>query len=157
MLYKLFCILFVIYLLYYLNWNKLLYLGLIVSLLAARRTVLLVHFILDNCWNFFVTFVFSSQYTGASLWFYGYKDHSRQLNSCMLFYFSVEDNELFDFRALRLDWFRLQAYTSVSKSPLILAENRDLAALLDTIIFHTKMVDYLDEIMVETSDLSIFW
>lgn len=68
----------------------------------------------------------------------------------------VEDNELFDFRALRLDWFRLQAYTSVAKSPLSLAENRDLASLLDTILFHTKMVDYLDEMMVETSDLSIF-
>lgn len=68
----------------------------------------------------------------------------------------VEENELFDFRALRLDWFRLQAYTSVAKSPLSLAENRDLASLLDTILFHTKMVDYLDEMMVETSDLSIF-
>ncbi|XP_075218279.1 nck associated protein 1 Hem [Lycorma delicatula] len=68
----------------------------------------------------------------------------------------VEDNDLFDFRALRIDWFRLQAYTSVSKSPLVLSENRDLASLLDTVIFHTKMVDYLDEIMVETSDLSIF-
>uniref|UniRef100_A0A1B6E8D2 Membrane-associated protein Hem n=1 Tax=Clastoptera arizonana TaxID=38151 RepID=A0A1B6E8D2_9HEMI len=68
----------------------------------------------------------------------------------------VEENELFDFRALRLDWIRLQAYTSVAKSPLPLAENRDLASLLDTILFHTKMVDYLDEMMVDTSDLSIF-
>nr|CAD7596158.1 unnamed protein product [Timema genevievae] len=64
----------------------------------------------------------------------------------------VEENELFDFRAIRLDWFRLQAYTSVSKSPLVLAENRDLASLIDTIVFHTKMIDYLDEILVETSD-----
>ncbi|KAG8290874.1 Nck-associated protein 1 [Homalodisca vitripennis] len=68
----------------------------------------------------------------------------------------VEDNDLFDFRALRLDWLRLQAYASVAKAPLSLAENRDLASLLDTILFHTKMVDYLDEMMVETSDLSIF-
>ncbi|XP_063219756.1 membrane-associated protein Hem [Bacillus rossius redtenbacheri] len=68
----------------------------------------------------------------------------------------VEENELFDFRALRLDWFRLQAYTSVSKSPLVLADNRDLASLLDSIVFHSRMVDYLDEILVETSDLSIF-
>nr|CAD7430116.1 unnamed protein product [Timema monikensis] len=68
----------------------------------------------------------------------------------------VEENELFDFRAIRLDWFRLQAYTTVSKSPLVLAENRDLASLIDTIVFHTKMIDYLDEILVETSDLSIF-
>ncbi|XP_039297547.1 membrane-associated protein Hem isoform X2 [Nilaparvata lugens] len=68
----------------------------------------------------------------------------------------VEDNDLFDFRALRLDWFRLQAYTSVSKSPISLKNNKDLASLLDTIMFHTKMVDYLDEIVIETSDLSIF-
>lgn len=68
----------------------------------------------------------------------------------------VEDNEIFDFQGLRLDWFRLQASTSVSKSPLPLIEKRDLASLLDTVVFHTKMVDYLDEILVETSDLSIF-
>jgi NCK-associated protein 1 len=64
---------------------------------------------------------------------------------------------MFDFRALRIDWMRLQAYTSVSKAQLLLSENRDLASLLDTVAFHTKMVDYLDEILVETSDLSIFW
>ncbi|XP_014239900.1 membrane-associated protein Hem [Cimex lectularius] len=68
----------------------------------------------------------------------------------------VEDNEDFDFLALRIDWFRLQATTSVAKAPLSLVEKRDLASLLDNIIFHTKMVDYLDEILVETSDLSIF-
>ncbi|KAF4526918.1 hypothetical protein B566_EDAN008361 [Ephemera danica] len=68
----------------------------------------------------------------------------------------VEENEMFDFRAARMDWLRLQAYTSVSKSPLVLAEHRELASALDTISFHTKMVDFLDEIMVETSDLSIF-
>ncbi|KAL0273323.1 UNVERIFIED_CONTAM: hypothetical protein PYX00_006016 [Menopon gallinae] len=68
----------------------------------------------------------------------------------------VEDNEMFNFMGLRLDWFRLQAYTSVAKSQLILSENPDLAALLDQTLFHTKMVDYLDEMLVETSDLSIF-
>jgi len=56
-----------------------------------------------------------------------------------------------------MDWIRLQAYTSVAKSPLVLAEHRELAISLDTIAFHTRMVDYLDEMMVETSDLSIFW
>jgi NCK-associated protein 1 len=52
---------------------------------------------------------------------------------------------------------RLQAYTSVSKAQLVLSEHHELASVLDTIVFHTKMVDYLDEILVETSDLSIFW
>lgn len=77
---------------------------------------------------------------------------------------------MFDLRALRLDWFRLQAYSSVigsssggyssksqQQSQLSLFENRQLAAQLDTVVFHTRMVDYLDEMMVDTSDLSIFW
>jgi NCK-associated protein 1 len=71
--------------------------------------------------------------------------------------FSVEENEMFDFRAIRIDWIRLQAYASVSKAQLVLSEHRELASVLDTVVFHTKMVDYLDEILVETSDLSIFW
>ncbi|XP_035233836.1 membrane-associated protein Hem-like isoform X1 [Stegodyphus dumicola] len=68
----------------------------------------------------------------------------------------VEDNELFDFRGLRLDWFRLQAYSSVAKYPLNLHEHRELASLMNTIVFHTKVVDFLDELLIETSDLSIF-
>lgn len=68
----------------------------------------------------------------------------------------VEDNEMFDFRAFRLDWFRLQALTSVAKTPLSLADQRELAQFIDKMVFHTKMVDNLDEIMVETSDLSLF-
>jgi NCK-associated protein 1 len=75
----------------------------------------------------------------------------------LLILFSVEENEMFDFRALRIDWMRFQAYTSVNKAQLVLSEIHDLASLLDTIVFHSKMVDYLDEILVETSDLSIFW
>lgn len=68
----------------------------------------------------------------------------------------VEDNELFDFRGLRLDWFRLQAYTSVQRSPLQLTDHKELAHLMNTISFHTKMVDFLDEMLNETSDMSFF-
>uniref|UniRef100_A0A8C0H2M5 Nck-associated protein 1 n=1 Tax=Chelonoidis abingdonii TaxID=106734 RepID=A0A8C0H2M5_CHEAB len=68
----------------------------------------------------------------------------------------VEDGEVFDFRGMRLDWFRLQAYTSVSKASLSLADHRELGKMMNTIIFHTKMVDSLVEMLVETSDLSIF-
>ncbi|TKC47434.1 hypothetical protein EI555_018920 [Monodon monoceros] len=69
----------------------------------------------------------------------------------------VEDGEVFDFRGMRLDWFRLQAYTSVSKASLSLSDHRELGKMMNTIIFHTKMVDSLVEMLVETSDLSIFW
>uniref|UniRef100_A0A8C2E431 Nck-associated protein 1 n=1 Tax=Cyprinus carpio TaxID=7962 RepID=A0A8C2E431_CYPCA len=68
----------------------------------------------------------------------------------------VEDGEVFDFRGMRLDWFRLQAYTSVSKASLGLADHRELGKMMNTIIFHTKMADSLVEMLVETSDLSIF-
>ena len=69
----------------------------------------------------------------------------------------VEENELFDFQGLRLDWFRLQAYTSVAKAGLLIKDHKDLARHMNTIIFHTKMVDYLDEMLIETSDLSLYW
>ncbi|KAI5615420.1 nck-associated protein 1 isoform X3, partial [Silurus asotus] len=50
----------------------------------------------------------------------------------------------------------LQAYTSVSKASLGIADHRELGKMMNTIIFHTKMVDSLVEMLVETSDLSIF-
>lgn len=66
--------------------------------------------------------------------------------------------EMFDFRALRLDWFRLQAYTSVQRYPFqLISDNANLATCMNTIVYHTKMVDYLDQLLNETSDLSIFW
>uniref|UniRef100_A0A672NU00 Nck-associated protein 1 n=1 Tax=Sinocyclocheilus grahami TaxID=75366 RepID=A0A672NU00_SINGR len=68
----------------------------------------------------------------------------------------VEDGDVFDFRGMRLDWFRLQAYTSVSKASLGLADHRELGKMMNTIIFHTKMADSLVEMLVETSDVSIF-
>lgn len=51
----------------------------------------------------------------------------------------------------------IQAYTSVGKAGLNLRDHRDLAMHMNTLVFHTKMVDYLDELLVETSDLSIYW
>ena len=67
----------------------------------------------------------------------------------------VELGETFDFRAFRLDWFRLQTYMS-AKSPMKITDNVDMARLFDSMIFHTRMIDNLDETLVETSDLSIF-
>lgn len=50
-----------------------------------------------------------------------------------------------------------QAYTSVSKASLGIADHKELGKMMNTIIFHTKMVDSLVDMLVETSDLSIFW
>jgi len=66
----------------------------------------------------------------------------------------IENKEIFDFRALRLDWFRFQAYTSVNKAPLSLKDNVKLGVLMNTIVFHTKCVDELDQLLTHTSDLS---
>ncbi|XP_029006069.1 nck-associated protein 1-like [Betta splendens] len=68
----------------------------------------------------------------------------------------VENKEELDFRAVRLDWLRLQAYTSVNKAPLPLKEYPDLAKVMNLIQFHTRMVDSVDELLQETSDVSIF-
>ncbi|KAM8977568.1 nck-associated protein 1-like [Pelodytes ibericus] len=68
----------------------------------------------------------------------------------------VDNKETFDFRALRMDWFRLQAYTSVTKSPLSLRENPDLGKVMNLIMFHSLMLDSIEELIIETSDLSTF-
>ncbi len=69
----------------------------------------------------------------------------------------IENNETINLRSLRLDWFRFQAYTSVSKLPYSLMKNTYLAKTMNTIVFHSKLVDFIDELLMETSDLSIFW
>ncbi|KAG7478250.1 hypothetical protein MATL_G00077920 [Megalops atlanticus] len=68
----------------------------------------------------------------------------------------VENGEEFDFRALRLDWLRLQAYTSVSKAPLPLRDYPDLAKIMNMTEFHTRLLDDMDGLLQETSDLSTF-
>ncbi|CAD6196765.1 unnamed protein product [Caenorhabditis auriculariae] len=61
-----------------------------------------------------------------------------------------------DFRGLRLDWFRFQAWTSVAQSSFSLHSHKQLAIMMNTTVFHLKMVDLQDELLRETSDLSIF-
>uniref|UniRef100_A0A671DXV3 NCK associated protein 1 like n=1 Tax=Rhinolophus ferrumequinum TaxID=59479 RepID=A0A671DXV3_RHIFE len=68
----------------------------------------------------------------------------------------VDSGEKFEFSGLRLDWFRLQAYTSVAKAPLHLHENPDLAKVMNLIVFHSRMLDSVEKMLVETSDLSTF-
>ncbi|VDM65049.1 unnamed protein product [Strongylus vulgaris] len=78
-----------------------------------------------------------------------------------------------DLRALRLDWFRFQfnvlstpflrtylnqkARTSMARSPFLLIKNRKLAIIMNTNVFHLKMIDLQDEMLKETSDLSRQW
>lgn len=62
-----------------------------------------------------------------------------------------------DLRSLRLDWFRFQAYVSMSRSSFSLNSDRRLAVTMNTTVFHLKMIDLIDEMLRETSDLSIYW
>uniref|UniRef100_A0A8C3NI27 Uncharacterized protein n=1 Tax=Geospiza parvula TaxID=87175 RepID=A0A8C3NI27_GEOPR len=66
----------------------------------------------------------------------------------------VDDQEQFDFTALRLDWFRLQAYTSVAKAALPLSSNGDVGRAMSLVVFHTRLLDRPEELLDETSDLS---
>uniref|UniRef100_A0A663EPG8 NCK associated protein 1 like n=1 Tax=Aquila chrysaetos chrysaetos TaxID=223781 RepID=A0A663EPG8_AQUCH len=66
----------------------------------------------------------------------------------------VDDKEQFDFTPLRLDWFRLQAYTSVAKASLPLGSNHDVGRVMNLIVFHTKLLDSLEDLLAEASDLS---
>ncbi len=69
----------------------------------------------------------------------------------------VEDpDHVFDFRGLRLDWTRLQSYISCGKQSTQLDAFRSASALLNTIAFHTRMVDSLEDLISDTADLSLF-
>ncbi|KAK2568441.1 Nck-associated protein 1-like protein [Acropora cervicornis] len=68
----------------------------------------------------------------------------------------VEAGDTFDFESMRLDWMRLQAYTSVRGTSPELKDNRDLAVLMNNVSFHSKLVDVPERLLMEVSDLSIF-
>lgn len=68
----------------------------------------------------------------------------------------IENNESINLRPLRLDWFRFQTYTSVIRPTFSLTRSSTLAKTMNTISFHSKLVDFIDEVLIETSDLSLF-
>ena len=69
----------------------------------------------------------------------------------------VEDpDHMFDFRGLRMDWTRLQSYISCGKNGGFLDSFKNVSSLLNTITFHTRMVDSLEDLITDTSCLSLF-
>ncbi|XP_064330428.1 nck-associated protein 1-like isoform X2 [Phalacrocorax carbo] len=48
----------------------------------------------------------------------------------------------------------IQAYTSVAKASLPLGSNSDVGRVMNLIVFHTKLLDSLEELLAEASDLS---
>ncbi|XDV52257.1 hypothetical protein PO909_021001 [Leuciscus waleckii] len=67
----------------------------------------------------------------------------------------LDAGEGFDLRPFRLDWLRLQAYTSVGKASLALKDYPELAKIMNMAQFHTRMMDTVNELLCETADLSI--
>ncbi|KAG1934383.1 nck-associated protein 1-like [Pimephales promelas] len=67
----------------------------------------------------------------------------------------LDAGEEFDLKPFRLDWLRLQAYTSVGKASLALKDYPELAKIMNMAQFHTRMMDTVNELLCETADLSI--
>lgn len=73
-------------------------------------------------------------------------------------YLNVSQFLTFQFTIIIIWFFVLsQAMTSGSKVDLELKTVGELAKHMNTVIFHTKMVDSLDEMLEETTELSIYW
>ena len=58
---------------------------------------------------------------------------------------------------LRLDLLRFQSFTSSSNVSFFLLDNPDLARIINSIMFHSKLVDSIESLLLETSDLSLFY
>ncbi|KAL5966644.1 Nck-associated protein 1 [Taenia solium] len=62
-----------------------------------------------------------------------------------------------EFTSLRLDWLRLQAILSSKDSPLPLANCRRLAEHLHSTTFHTRLIDQIEDLLRQVSDLSVYY
>ncbi|KAL5111341.1 Nck-associated protein 1 [Taenia crassiceps] len=62
-----------------------------------------------------------------------------------------------EFTSLRLDWLRLQAILSSKDSPLPLANCRRLAEHLHSTTFHTRLIDQVEDLLRQVSDLSVYY
>lgn len=51
----------------------------------------------------------------------------------------------------------IKAYTSIRGSVPELKDNRELAVLMNTVVLHTQMVDSMDDVLNNASDMSILW
>ncbi|KAM7541124.1 hypothetical protein Aperf_G00000035243 [Anoplocephala perfoliata] len=62
-----------------------------------------------------------------------------------------------EFASLRLDWLRLQAILSAKDSPLPLTNCRRLAEHLHSTTFHTRLIDQIEDLLRQVSDLSVYY
>ena len=74
----------------------------------------------------------------------------------------VDDPEhSFDFLGLRMDWARLQAYISSITDTRMAKwdefKKSNAAEILNTIVFHSNLVDNMESLLADTSDMSLFY
>lgn len=135
--------------------------------LGEKESVLLSDFCADlshisrklmtnNFCSYHRTFLFRSNFY-ILFWFKSIAPYLLSKFPYFLLRFDRVSEDSVDLRSLRLDWFRFQAYVSMSRSSFSLNSDRRLAVTMNTTIFHLKMIDLIDEMLRETSDLSIYW
>nr|CUU97887.1 hypothetical transcript [Hymenolepis microstoma] len=62
-----------------------------------------------------------------------------------------------EFASLRLDWLRLQTVLSAKDSPLPLIDCHRLAKHLHSTTFHTRLIDQIEDLLRQVSDLSVYY
>ncbi|EDV28689.1 uncharacterized protein TRIADDRAFT_51857 [Trichoplax adhaerens] len=65
-----------------------------------------------------------------------------------------EDQNSYDLNAFRLDWFRLQAYTSVAKPMVSIRSVPEFVTLMDAAVSHSYYVDGYEKYLDRISDMS---
>lgn len=68
----------------------------------------------------------------------------------------IDENKIPDLRGFRLDWFRLQSYTSVARPNMNLMEMDKFAKFMNNNHFHSELIDDLPNLLEYTSNLSLF-
>nr|CAD2205051.1 unnamed protein product [Meloidogyne enterolobii] len=94
----------------------------------------------------------SQRFSGGS----GLSEYEQLLiHSCIQALANISDG--IDSRGVHLDWFRFQALTSIGRSTFKLQVHANFAVAMNTALFHLKHIgNGLDELLRETSDLSIY-
>ncbi|VDN96393.1 unnamed protein product [Rodentolepis nana] len=62
-----------------------------------------------------------------------------------------------EFASLRLDWLRLQTVLFAKESPLPLVDCCRLATHLHSTTFHTRLIDQIEDLLRQVSDLSVYY
>ena len=62
-----------------------------------------------------------------------------------------ESTKEFDLTPLRLDWLRMQTYTSTSRSAMKITEHAQFVVAMNTIVTHSEFVDQLDMVCCRLS------